>query len=932
MMKHRTLSAAIAATALSAAALHAAPEIPLELPRYDGRAGDSSKPVQVYILAGQSNMVGFGHIDNSRPLHPSVFLSADPAVIPGEMPIGGSALAAHRIYQSADADAEPGAKVALHEGAYDHEADYARLTPAESATVALGTFSEDLPALDGPHTAIVTAYIEVPETGTYTLHPGFRDSTHAIATLGGREVYRREPGGRPIITKTKLEAGERHPLTITYLKTGSAALWMEQVDLKGTGDLMSYINQGKHTHLIEPDGEWVVRDDVIYKEALLRPDSPAAPLSVRAHGSMFGPELGFGFVMGTFHDEPVLLIKTAQGNRALRYEFRPPSSGRTNPDSEWEGREYRNMIRSVRETLEKIDELVPGYDGQGYEIAGFAWWQGHKDAGSTKEEYEEHLANLINDVRDEFDAPDMRAVVATVGFEGYRMNEDYQKIWAAQMAVGDPARHPSFEGNVASVDTRDFWRDVHEAPQPQGHHYHRSAATYLLTGEAMGRAMVNLLGGNAEMIPKTDREERVAAEIAAEAAKPDPTEAELAASQAAIKPIILDGALANFTADSRNWSSIENSIAGERPERGDASLLDDHLDTAADYFRKAGISDYDWQPFGGDIRSAGWHYQPIDVADPSSGVEDLADLPPAGMEDWFKPSFDPESAGWKTGPAPFGGNRKNPGAPDRPDWYQAPPRPEAATAFDNDGVLLRQTFDLPALKDGHRYRIRVAGSARANSGDGYAIFVNGRLLADVKRGIAAWRREGWRPRGSHIWHDFRDEFKGGETALAIAAFPMDNWSEGRLIPDRDPLSVWIEEMKIPSLDGPPETVESALGHVAGAQPSPSREEGARDTLIYLHGDEGGSAPVRIPHASPVSFSPAGDVLLLREAAPDDAIEHFLVHTKDLADVPPFGARKRIGGRWVTDHQWSDDGATLTLTSEINDSEVVVNIEEYFGSP
>jgi hypothetical protein len=794
----------LAAAILPMCLAHAAKEIPLKLPRYDGRAGDPTKPVQVYIMAGQSNMVGFGHISESRPLFPSVFLSADPAIIPGTMPIGGSAVSAHGIYQSADANAESGAKVALYSGVYDPQADYTKLTSVQTATVALGTVSENLPALDGPHTAVVSAFIDVPASGTYTLHPGFGDSTHAIVTLDGKDVYRKEPGGRVVVEKTELEAGKRYPITITYLKTGSAAFWMEQVDLKGTGALTDYINQGKHTQLIEPDGEWVVRNDVIFKEARIRPGSPAVPLSVRANGSMFGPELGFGFVMGTFHDEPVLLIKTAMGNRALNFDFRPPSSGRKAPDSEWESAEYRLMIEGVRNTLEKLEEIVPGYAGQGYEIAGFAWWQGHKDAGSTQEEYEAHLVNLINDVRTEFKAPNMKAVVATVAFDGYRLNENYQKIWAAQMAVGDPERHPKFAGNVASVDARDFWRDIHEAPQPQGHHYNRSAATYLLTGEAMGRAMVNLLGGKAEMIPKTDREERTAAKLAAEAEKPNTTADEIAASRIALRPMLLDGALVNFTTNPRNWTAIESAIAAQRPQRGDASLLDDMLDTAADYFRHAGISDYDWQPFGADLRDAEWHFHPINIADPAKGVTDLAELAHASTQDWFQPGFDPAKSGWKTGRAPFGGNRKIPGAPERPQWYGAPPRPEAVTAFDNDGVLLRQTLELPAAKEGHRYRIRVSGSARANTGDGFAIFVNGKLLSDSRAGITAWRREGGRPRGSHVWNDFREEFQGGKVTLAVAGFPMNNWRESYFIPDREPLRVWIEEMKIPTLLGPVE--------------------------------------------------------------------------------------------------------------------------------
>ena len=49
-------------------------------------------------------------------------------------------------------------------------------------------------------------------------------------------------------------------------------------------------------------------------------------------------------------------------------------------------------------------------------MAGFGWFQGHKDQGTTKEEYEKNLVNLINDLRTEFKAPKMPAVVASVGF------------------------------------------------------------------------------------------------------------------------------------------------------------------------------------------------------------------------------------------------------------------------------------------------------------------------------------------------------------------------------------------------------------------------------------------------------------------------------------------------------------------------------------
>ncbi len=128
--------AAVAMTILVLPA--AAREIPDQLPGPDGKAPDTSKPVKVYILAGQSNMVGMGDISGARPLYPSVFLSADPRIVPGSMPIGGSALAVHGVYQSADANAAKGAKVSLFKGAWDPKADCAKLTLGQTATVVLG--------------------------------------------------------------------------------------------------------------------------------------------------------------------------------------------------------------------------------------------------------------------------------------------------------------------------------------------------------------------------------------------------------------------------------------------------------------------------------------------------------------------------------------------------------------------------------------------------------------------------------------------------------------------------------------------------------------------------------------------------------------------------------------------------------------------------
>ena len=211
------------------------------------------------------------------------------------------------------AGAAKGVKQRSIKGRSDPKADYPAQHPAKTAAVALGTVAEKLPAMDGPHTVVVSAFIDVPASGNYTVHAGFEDSTHNVVTLDGKEVYRKDPGGKPVITKVTLEAGKRYPVTITYFKGGSAAFWLEQVDLEGKGDLVTLTQKDKKfTYLLDEAGKWSVRNDVFYTDPRLFPTRASSPLSATSNnGKTIGPELGFGHVMGTFHDEQVLLIKTA---------------------------------------------------------------------------------------------------------------------------------------------------------------------------------------------------------------------------------------------------------------------------------------------------------------------------------------------------------------------------------------------------------------------------------------------------------------------------------------------------------------------------------------------------------------------------------------------------------------------------------------------
>jgi len=111
--------------------------------------------------------------------------------------------------------------------------------------------------------------------------------------------------------------------------------------------------------------------------------------------------------------------------------------------------------------------------------------------------------------------------------------------------------------------------------------------------------------------------------------------------------------------------------------------------------------------------------------------------------------------------------------------------------------MLRGTFEFPPLAEDRRYRIVVGGSAHVNAGEGFALYVNGKLLAESQAGVG--RRQGGQPRGGVITADFRDEFRGGEVTIAVHSFLRYNTPRGP-IPPRGHLSVWVEEAEVPPVD------------------------------------------------------------------------------------------------------------------------------------
>jgi alpha-galactosidase len=209
-----------------------------------------------------------------------------------------------------------------------------------------------------------------------------------------------------------------------------------------------------------------------------------------------GPEFTFGIYMEKFSDAPILLIKTAWGGKSLNTDFRPPGAGpygfnetqlagftKQGKDlvaikAEKEkatGVYYRLMMAHVKKVLGDIKRVVPEYDAaQGYELAGFAWFQGWNDLvdGGTYpsrdkpggyDTYSTSMAQFIRDVRKDLNAPKMPFVIGVLGVGGptSEYGPDQQRYKATHQnfrdAMAAPALLPEFKGNVAAVLTEKYW-------------------------------------------------------------------------------------------------------------------------------------------------------------------------------------------------------------------------------------------------------------------------------------------------------------------------------------------------------------------------------------------------------------------------------------------------------------------------------------------
>ena len=317
-----------------------------------------------------------------------------------------------------------------------------------------------------------------------------------------------DPNGKP--------ADQGKPVKVFILMGQSNMLGFGRVGPEDKQGTLTYLTkkEGKYPHLIDDQGNWTVRNDVQYVQTTV--GNRQHPLTVK--GPHIGVELQLGHILGYVLDEPVVVLKACTGNRSLGWDLLPPGSeqfefegkiyagykesplswdkGTTSVPINWyAGKQYDTDTAGVKEVLKNLAKYYLDYKGQGYEVAGFVFWQGHKDQNAAHaSRYEQNLMHFIKTLRKDFNAPEAKFVLATIAFGGDKLSGHGLTVAEAQLAVsGEKGKYPEFKGNVKTIEARPFWREKEVSPSGAVYHYNHNAETYMEVGDALGRAMAEML-------------------------------------------------------------------------------------------------------------------------------------------------------------------------------------------------------------------------------------------------------------------------------------------------------------------------------------------------------------------------------------------------------------------------------------------------------
>ncbi len=333
-----------------------------------------------------------------------------------------------------------------------------------------------------------------------------------------------KPDGKP--------ADMTKPVQVFLIMGQSNAVGMAKLSGAGKGlSLEQAVKTEKlYPFLVDDAGNWLERKDVRNVQVMvgrgggmgrLRNEWLGEAFTTGKGGGTLGIEYGVGHQLGNTLSEPVMLLKSCIGNRALGWDLLPPGSkgydftskdktgkeitytyaGYKESPMKWEkgtepvkigwyaGKQWDDDIANAKTVLTELDKHYPG--ATKYEVAGFFWWQGEKDCGDEglSAHYEDNLVNLIKALRKEFNSPNGKFVMGTLGESAKGGEGNGGKVLEAMLAVdGKSGKHPEFKGNVATVYTHDMAR----GGSGNGH-YGLDSRVYMDVGLSMGEAMNDLL-------------------------------------------------------------------------------------------------------------------------------------------------------------------------------------------------------------------------------------------------------------------------------------------------------------------------------------------------------------------------------------------------------------------------------------------------------
>jgi hypothetical protein len=173
------------------------------------------------------------------------------------------------------------------------------------------------------------------------------------------------------------------------------------------------------------------------------------------------------------------------------------------------GLNYRMMNEAVHEVLDNLKENHPAYDlDAGYEIAGFVWFQGFNDQFNEhfKANYKDNMVAFIKEIRREYKTPQMPFVIGVLGTG--QTKEKVEKN-AVSVAQREAAAVPEFKGNVVAVESYTEYAldslEVFNAGWPENYyvwntvgsdrpyHYLGSGKFFVRLGDSFATSMAELI-------------------------------------------------------------------------------------------------------------------------------------------------------------------------------------------------------------------------------------------------------------------------------------------------------------------------------------------------------------------------------------------------------------------------------------------------------